>query len=353
MALWLGLSFPKGLDVSKQLGGDDAKKWSGWHTALKPSFEPIILARKPLSESTVAANVLKWGTGALNIDGTRIALGNRSPAADRRESARRSGNAPVTDEKAAVSQAQGRIKSRAAPEVYMAERESEKLGRWPANTLLTHDEHCVHVGTRRVRTGTAVGGSTNAHSMFGLSPRDGGNADADGKEAVDEYACVTNCPIRLLDTQSGWDFDRPAKKALTGEGSGSGKLGASAVYGGGRLYLARTGYQTSGGASRFFYAAKADASERWELCRTCDVVQPRNQLRTCHEAKHEIMAHPTVKPVDLMRYLIRLVAPRGALILDPFAGTGTTLDAARRESVDAIGIEQDSDNVRLARARLL
>src|SRR5690606_36781505 len=91
--MWLyGSGFPKSLDVSKaidkKLGAErevvgpnpyssppatpEAKQWEGWGTALKPAFEPIILARKPLSEATVAENVLKWGTGALNIDGCRI-----------------------------------------------------------------------------------------------------------------------------------------------------------------------------------------------------------------------------------------------------------------------------------------
>ena len=87
MALRLGLSFPKSMDVSKHLGEEDASRWAGYGTALKPGFEPIILARKPLGENTVAANVLKWGTGALNIDACRIAGAN--PSIDRRAGWRR------------------------------------------------------------------------------------------------------------------------------------------------------------------------------------------------------------------------------------------------------------------------
>lgn len=77
-----------------------------------------------------------------------------------------------------------------------------------------------------------------------------------------------------------------------------------------------------------------------------------DRVRACHDAKHDLYAHPTVKPVALMRYLLRLVTPLDGLILDPFAGTATTLEAARLEGIDAIGIEQDAINVRISRVRL-
>ena len=319
---------------------EDAQRWSGWGTALKPSFEPLVLARKPLSEATVAANVFKLGTGALNIEAARIGVvggGGKCPGGD---ACRCQNNKVFGATKHPV-------------------RKTEPSGRWPANVILTHDERCVHVGMKKVvgshptkpgggradksyTINNAIYGDLGAHAP-------GDYTDADGKETVALYACMPGCPVRLLDEQSGETTSRPMPAGtvrMKSKGDGG--------YGGGMPDVATLrGYSgDTGGASRFFYTAKAGSSERWEICRTCDVVKPRKELKSCHEQKHDISAHPTVKPLDLMRYLIRLVAPCDALILDPFAGTGTTLDAARLEEVDALGIEQDADTVRLARARL-
>lgn len=166
--MWLyGSGFPKSLDVSKAIdkmggvwreragqktstnvamtGGNyertekgrailaSARQWEGFGTALKPAWEPIIIARKPLI-GTVATNVLNHGTGALNIDGCRIACEGGSPAA-----ARRAGTAPMSGKTAKDSNAEGRIGRRGSPAVYQAERPSEQLGRWPANLVLDEE----------------------------------------------------------------------------------------------------------------------------------------------------------------------------------------------------------------------
>lgn len=215
--MWLyGSGFPKSLDVSKEIdkAAEDARTWQGWGTALKPAWEPIVLARKPLGEGTVAANVLRHGTGALNVDGCRIA---------------------ATDGYTENAVTQG-IKGARTSYVPAASRrtfEPQPLGRWPANL------------------------------------------------ALDAAAAA------LLDAQSG-----ERTSGLTG------------------------------GASRFFYTAKADREDR------------------------DGSKHPTVKPQSLMRWLITLVAPRGASILDPFLGSGSTLAAARSlGGYRAIGIEQDAQHV--------
>jgi hypothetical protein len=168
--------------------------------------------------------------------------------------------------------------------------------RWPSNLLLSHppllDDHGQPVG----------------------------DACVDG--------CVPGCPAAEMDLQSG---------VLR---SGSRKRGAGltgAVYGNGRTdWAPERGYTDHGGASRFFpvfrYEAKAPAAER-----------PRLPDGT---------AHPTVKPLALMRWLVRLVTPPGGLMLDPFAGTGTTLAAARDEGMRAVGIEKDPTGAELARIRL-
>jgi DNA modification methylase len=113
------------LDLTTQ----QAQQWDGWHTALKPAHEPIVMARKPL-EGTVAANVLKWGTGAINVDACRVPGDN--PSVERRK-----GTFTATTEKAHESEAKGRIQNRASAEAYKTQRPGELLGRWPANFI--HD----------------------------------------------------------------------------------------------------------------------------------------------------------------------------------------------------------------------
>lgn len=218
---WLfGSGFPKSHNI-----GD------GWGTALKPAFEPIILARKPLSESTVVANVLKWGTGALNIDGSRVACDDKAPF-------------PVGAES---------IDGVIATGLHSKPRcgDTSKNGRWPAN--LIHD------------------GSDEVVAAF-----------------PDSVSC--NSPSEA----------RPIGSILGGARS------QGAIYPGER-----------GSAARFFYSAKADADDRLGS------------------------KHPTIKPLDLMQYLIRLVTPRGGVVLDPFSGSGTTGEAAWREGMRAVLIERE------------
>ena len=181
-------------------------EWKGWGTALKPAFEPIVVARKPLI-GTVAENVEAHGTGALNIDGSRIA-----------------GDVPQVTRSASSFQARhdGRLS------------EVNPAGRWPTNVILN---------------------------------------DSQAAE---------------LDRQSDY-------------------------------------------TSRFFYVPKAPKRER-----------PISQN----------VAHPTVKPLTLMRYLIRLVTPPAGTVLDPFTGSGTTIEAALLEGFNAIGIEREADYLPLIQQRI-
>ena len=246
---------------------DAAKQWDGWGTALKPAWEPIILARKPLSEPTIAANVLKWGTGALNIDGCRIGQHNYSP-----EEWKAKGLARVT------GNTYGKHKPSAT---------SLPLGRWPANVVLSHTGRCELVETI--------------------------------------WRCASGCPVRLLDEQSG---------ALRARGNKTptkrGKSISTSFLSDGE---SPTDFGDSGGASRFFYTAKADQEDR------------------------DGSRHPTVKPTDLMAWLVRLVTPPGGVVLDPFLGSGPTAWAAREYELQVVGIELDKtyleDAVRRLRQQVL
>lgn len=226
----------------------DAERWQGWGTALKPAFEPIVVARKPLI-GTVAGNVLAYGTGALNVDGCRVAGGKRSP-----------GFTTSLD----TVDVSGSLMGLKTPRANV----DETQGRWPTNVLL-----------------------------------DGSQADA-------------------LDEQSGTTASRIGKPRGADSGDGWGMTATGAEY------------DDSGGASRFFptfrYQAKAPSRERFTI---------------------NGVAHPTVKPLELMRWLVRLVTPPGGTVLDPFAGSGTTGEAALLEGFDVLLIERDESYLPLIKRR--
>ena len=227
---------------------DAAKEWGGWGTALKPAWEPIILAMKPL-DGTFAENALKHGVAGLNIGGTRIV------ANDERSGGFGQGKRPW--QKGDV----GENTVTVGPE----------LGRWPANVILDKEAAAM----LDEQSGTLTSGS--------LGPQ---HTDR-GKES------------RTFGTYEG----RPIKQDFGGD---------------------------SGGASRFFYTAKASRSDRGQ----------GND-------------HPTVKPTDLMKWLCTLTAtPTGGTILDPFMGSGATIYAAKELGRKAIGIEIDERYCEIAAKRL-
>lgn len=235
---WLyGSGFPKSHNVSKAIdrertlttrivrkpASQESEQWEGWGTALKPAYEPCILVRKPLSGS-VAQNVLNHGTGALNIDATRIGVDGGTKRSEQTPYPR---HLDGTEDRACWRSGHDKI--------------DLHKGRWPANVL----------------------------------------------------------------------FDEEAALALD--------------------------EQTQKDTSRFFYCSKASKAEREEGLIT---------------DKARANVHPTVKPIELMRYLCRLITPPNGTILDPFTGSGSTLCAAALEGFNPIGIEREAEYVEIARARL-
>lgn len=258
---WLfAQGFPKSLDVAKAIEtkGGDARPWYGWGTALKPAFEPCVVARKPITGS-VADNVLANGVGALNIDACRIHT-EGSEGCEYKVKRFKSGSE--------LAKTKGNWRPDNGEE-YVGKTTD---GRWPTNVALDIT-------------------------------------------AADE-----------LDSQTG---DLPDAKPHTlrrrGIGYGSSSTGGDA----------ELGYEDSGGASRFFpafrYEAKASSAER---------------------PKVGGVQHPTVKPLDLMRWLVRLTAPQGATILDPFAGSGTTVEACIGEGMRCIAIEREEQYLPLIVERM-
>jgi hypothetical protein len=197
---------------------DDARTWEGWGTALKPSMEPIVVARKPLS-GTVAANVLAYGTGALNIDATRVSTSDTVQASA-------SGGDPFGA--GSYEAGTGRIPSIAQ-------------GRWPANVLLSHGEDCRQVGS----TAERVGGGATGSSGF-VDGYTSGDGFVGREVTAPVWACVEGCPVAALDQQSG---DRKASGQYDGDGSRA-PGDHDTDFGGGHRPASMCA--DKGGASRFF-----------------------------------------------------------------------------------------------------
>ena len=250
---------------------EDAARWSGWGTALKPAHEPIIVARKPLA-GTVAANVLAHGTGAINVDGCRVGTDGGGTSCTKRD---------------AVGKCLGHQNAGRSTSGETFHGPDTSGGRWPANIVLTHAPDCAE-------------------------------------------ACADGCPVAEMDGQSGIT----ATTARVGRRSGKADATALGKFAG--QDEVAMGHTDSGGASRFFpvfrYCAKAPTRER--------PVGPDGTK------------HPTVKPLELMRWLVRLVTPPGGVVLEPFAGSGTTIEAALREGFDVIGCELTQAYVPLIKSRV-
>jgi site-specific DNA-methyltransferase (adenine-specific) len=210
--MWIyGSGFPKSLNIGKKIEGLE-----GWGTALKPAHEPIVLARKPISEKSIADNVVKHDTGAINIDGCRIET-----------------NEQITNHSRSATSSLSKGVYGDSKKQSTHQKDGQELGRFPANVI--HD---------------------------GL--------------------------------QEEW--------------------------------------------ARYFYCPKTSTAEREES------VTQHGQDRS--------NTHPTVKPVELMRYLCRLITPKGGTVLDPFMGSGSTGLAAKAEGLEFIGVERDQEYFDIATDRI-
>lgn len=260
---------------------------------LSPKWEPIVLARKPLQvdgrKATVAANVLAHGTGALNIDACRVGTEERTYGP---------GTPGANVQRLTGDDGRDAVRGRQYAEEYKRAPATTVTGRWPANIALGHSDGCVEVGT-------TVEGFVR------------------GDEQVAVWACVPGCPVRMLDDQSG---NRPGMaKGTLRRGATTGRsIGGESTYGTTDAFDVEAGYGDAGGASRFFYSSKASRKDRNRGLP--DGVQSD---------------HPTVKPTDLMRWLVKMVTPPNGVVLDPFAGSGTTGVAALDEGFRFVGIERD------------
>ena len=276
----------------------EAKRWDGWGTALKPSHEVWWLVRKPLA-GTVAESVLSNGTGALNVDGCRVGVSGGTVGANYPKTGLfgMGGNADI---------------------------QSLDKGRWPPNMVLTHAAECGPGG------------------------------------------CVDGCPVEDLGAQSGATTSQRSIRVKAGAQFGNGRTHGIAMAHRDNV----GGFEDSGTAARFFpifrYISKPSRGEREAGCAhlpaksgaeatarkagSAGLSNPRAGAgRTAAQVRN---FHPTVKPIELMRWLVRLVTPPGGLVLDPFTGSGTTAVACVHERVRFIGSEINPDYHKIATARV-
>jgi DNA modification methylase len=315
----MGLSIRlAGFEVTDSLHWINGEGFPKARSRLKPAHEPIIMAWKPGKASPPLPG----------IDGCRI---RHASAADLAESQGKNRHA---DFASGARQHNGVYEG--MPAADRAQYDGS-TGRWPPNLLLTHDARCSPAGTRRVRSGAAspLSGSIGYHGGAQHGGVQGGTyAGADGTEAVQAYVCEPGCPVAVLNTQSGESasrIGRPRKSAAAGNGYGMTHTGAE--------------YADAGGASRFFPQLNWDPDTD-DLFRYCAKAPPSERPRI------DGKGHPTCKPLAVMRWLARLVTPPGGLILDPFAGTGTTVQAALAEGFRVVGTDSWDFAIELARVRL-
>jgi DNA modification methylase len=259
-------------------------EWQGWGTALKPANEPIVVARKPLKKGlTIAQNVLKYGTGALNIDESRIGF---------------SENENIDFSKVQDGNIYGGNNTYGKATQKETTPLFKQTGRWPANILF------------------------------------------------DESAA------EMLDEQSG-----TSKSSLR-------KPNGKKLYAGNSLLESETtdntirGVCDSGGASRFFYVAKASKRERNAglegMPKVLSGAISGKETRPDRPPNHTLREnhHPTVKPIKLMEYLIKLVTPPKGTVLDPFMGSGSTGVACKNLGFNFIGCEMNDEYIEIAKKRI-
>ena len=289
--MWVyGSGFPKSHNIEKAINKVDGvtTQWQGWGTALKPAHEPIVVARKPL-EGTVAANVLTYGTGGLNIDGTRVGTEGGT-----------TGSGYVPNDTPIYGKGLGNT-----GEVIDLDK-----GRFPAKVIHDGSDEVVALFPDTKSGKLNKANITAQNAIYGNRPKE--------MTGIFDYA-DSGSAARFFYCAKASKRDR--NEGLEGfEGK---KIGAK-----------------GNGLARKCATCSASVIDGC-ACPDRTFINPTR-------ANH----HPTVKPTALMQYLVRLVTPPNGTVLDPFMGSGSTGKAAMLEGFDFIGIEQELDYLKIAQARI-
>lgn len=371
--------------------------WEGWGTALKPALEPITVARKPLSEKTIAENVLTHGTGGINIDGCRVEATSEKDLKDIR-----------SERPSKTSNANDYALNHGGLEGLDRSNRKHITGRFPANLIHDGSEEVVGLfpesnqstrtyGEKNGRTFAINGGqaqSTNkvvqgdkgSAARFFYCAKSSKSDRNSGLGSIltvkynsgickEENTVVVQLLQKVISEQAPVSFNIGEsgesitvlcpQDSLSITKTTISKIIESRILN--SLMLSLTSEYTEGANSAMKNGgnpAESVASLRkWildttngemELARGASDVALKTLQATSEEDAWKPMTniHSTVKPTDLMRYLCRLVTPPGGIVLDPFMGSGSTGKAAKLEGFSFIGIEREAEYVEIARARI-
>jgi site-specific DNA-methyltransferase (adenine-specific) len=284
------------------------------------------MARKPF-KGTVADNVLEWGTGGINVDECRIDTNDYLGGGT-------------------MGGIFGNGKEASKPE-------AGSIGRFPANIIFECICDTTHTKPAP-KSGHWPKGKVKGFGEFG-----GGESSYEGVGPKEEGDMVIhtdpNCPCYILDQQSG-----TTKSSKRGAHNNKKTEHTNTYTPPQAMYSSNNTHGDTGGASRFFYCPKASKKDRNEGCddietkpiKGRDEGQDKTSIAYKARPTERQNIHPTVKPTDLMAYLVRLVTPKGGIVLDPFMGSGSTGKAAVREGMDFIGIEREDEYMEIAKTRI-
>ena len=357
-------------------------EWEGWGTALKPAHEPLVLARKPLSEKSVVDNVLKHRTGGINIDECRVGNEEIDTSKNRRN-------------KQETTIFKGGWKSEEGGDTV--------TGRFPANVMHDGSDVVKDIFPKTGTKGDAKYPDSNpdfrdqgrqSKENMGIDKLSFGQTENVKRKKVvrksrDENGVWTNDNSGMKSEGSeyadadprgrfpsnvmhdGSDVVRDIFPSTSKSAGGGGvKITGKNVYGkyNGREYDKTIGYGDDGSASRYFYCAKTSKAERNQgldhlPTKKASSMPGRRNPDDMKDSKidndvtgrfvtQKKNIHPTVKPIKLMKYLCRLITPKGGTVLDPFMGSGSTGMAAKEENFDFVGIEKEKEYFNIASARI-
>jgi len=322
-------------NVEYEYEHDISKQWDGWGTALKPAHEPLVLARKPLSEKSIADNVLKWGTGGINIDECRVE-GNDAKYPD---------SNPVMNSGKYAQNENAKRKT-------VVRKSRDENGVW------TNDN-----------SGMKAEGSKYADAdPRGRFPS---NVMHDGSDVVKDIFPKTGTKGKAKYPDTNPDFRDQGRQSK--ENMGIDKLSFGQTENVKRKKVVRKSRDENGvwtddnSASRYFYCAKTSKAERNQGLDNFPIKQTQGGGGGIGDYKDDVNSasgkfgsekapskntHPTVKPIKLMKYLCRLITPKGGTVLDPFMGSGSTGMAAKEENFEFVGIEKEEQYFNIASARI-
>ena len=283
-------------DRKENIDTKGTSEWEGWGTALKPAHEPICMARKPLSEKTVAENVLKWGTGGINVDGSRVEGQKPDVKNTKFESWRK---------------LEGREDRQDPEQTY-----DKTQGRFPANLIHDNSEEVRECFPDTKSGETKSTNKHEGHSVFGNS-KHRGNFEASSGNASRFFKQISLFPEEPPEPIEYKSIIYQAKASKA---------------------------ERNKGCEGMPEKLPVDGADKW-------TEQDRRKGEGV-TAKPRANFHPTVKPIALMEYLINMVTKEGGTVLDPFMGSGTTGVACNNLYRNFIGIELDPDYFKIAEKRI-